>query len=143
AGVWRYVYRAVDQHGQVIDIYVSKRRNTAAATHFFETALAGHGRPTEVTTDLAAPLLRVVAELIPEAAHDTGQYSTDVIVNRSMPVAVVASGRPSPRRRVLVVRQTLARDAGTRGRCSCRRHPVSRSGLGARLRVRGCVASGR
>ncbi|MCP4083424.1 MAG: DDE-type integrase/transposase/recombinase, partial [Planctomycetaceae bacterium] len=44
-GVWRYVYRAVDQHGQVIDVYVSKRPNTAAATHFFETAVTGHGRP--------------------------------------------------------------------------------------------------
>jgi IS6 family transposase len=27
AGVWRYVYRAVDQHSQVIDVLVSKRRN--------------------------------------------------------------------------------------------------------------------
>ena len=26
-GVWRYVYRAVDQHGQVIDVYVSARRD--------------------------------------------------------------------------------------------------------------------
>ncbi|MCP4960934.1 MAG: IS6 family transposase [Actinomycetia bacterium] len=79
AGVWRYVHRAVDQHGQVIDVYVSKRRNTAAARHFFETALTGHGRPVEVTTDLAAPLLRVVDELIPEAAHDTEQYSNNRI----------------------------------------------------------------
>jgi transposase-like protein len=31
AGVWRYVYRAVDQHGQVIDVYVSKRRNVTSA----------------------------------------------------------------------------------------------------------------
>ncbi|MCP3936996.1 MAG: DDE-type integrase/transposase/recombinase, partial [Actinomycetia bacterium] len=76
AGVWRYVYRAVDQYGQVIDIYVSKRRDIAAARHFFATALSAHGRPVEVTTDLAAPLLRVVDELIPEAAHDTEQYST-------------------------------------------------------------------
>ena len=41
AGVWRYVYRAVDQYGQVIDVLVSKRRNVAAATKFFETMLAG------------------------------------------------------------------------------------------------------
>ena len=27
AGKWRYVYRAVDQHGQIIDVYVSKRRD--------------------------------------------------------------------------------------------------------------------
>ncbi|MCP3938830.1 MAG: IS6 family transposase, partial [Actinomycetia bacterium] len=79
AGVWRYVYRAVDQYGQVIDVYVSKRRNIAAATHFFETALTGHGRPAEVTSDLAAPLLRVVDELIPEAFHDTEQYANNRI----------------------------------------------------------------
>ena len=81
AGVWRYVYRAVGQHGQVIDVYVSKRRNIAAARHFFETPLAGHGRPAEVTTDLAAPLLRVVHELIPDAVHDTEQYSNNRIEN--------------------------------------------------------------
>jgi transposase-like protein len=32
AGRWRYVYRAVDQHGQVIDVGMSARRDTAAAT---------------------------------------------------------------------------------------------------------------
>jgi transposase-like protein len=57
AGVWRYVYRAVDQHGQIVDVYVSKRRNTAAARRFFDTVINAHGRPDEVTTDLAAPLL--------------------------------------------------------------------------------------
>ena len=53
AGVWRYVYRAVDQHGQVIDVLVSKQRNIPAATRFFETMLSGRARPKEVTTDLA------------------------------------------------------------------------------------------
>ena len=77
AGVWRYVYRAVDQHGQVIDIYVSKRRNIPAATRFFEMMLAGRDRPKEVTTDLAAPLLRVVDELLPEVLHDTTQYANN------------------------------------------------------------------
>jgi IS6 family transposase len=45
AGVWRYVYRAVDQHGQAIEVSVSKRRNVDAATRFFETMLAGRDRP--------------------------------------------------------------------------------------------------
>lgn len=79
AGVWRYVYRAVDQHGQVIEVLVSKRRNVAAATMFFETMLAGRGRPTDVTTDLAAPLLRVVDDLLPEVLHDTSQYANNRI----------------------------------------------------------------
>jgi IS6 family transposase len=79
AGVWRYVYRAVDQHGQVIDVYVSKRRNVTSASWFFETMLAGRERPREVTTDLSAPLLRVVDDLLPEVLHDTTQYANNRI----------------------------------------------------------------
>ena len=79
AGVWRYVYRAVDQHGQVIDVWVSKRRNVAAAGRFFEAMLVGRERPREVTTELAAPLLRVVDELLPEVLHDTAQYANNRI----------------------------------------------------------------
>ncbi len=56
AGSWRYVYRAVDQHGQVIDVFVSKRRNIEAARTFFSAALAAHGKPEEVITDLAQAL---------------------------------------------------------------------------------------
>jgi IS6 family transposase len=76
-GIWRYVCRAVDQHAHVIDVYVSKRRDIAAAQKFFTDALSNHGRPAEVTTDLAAPLLRVIDELMPEAVHDTEQYANN------------------------------------------------------------------
>jgi DDE domain len=38
-GVWRYVYRAIDQHGQVIDVLLSSRRDAAAARRFFTRAL--------------------------------------------------------------------------------------------------------
>ena len=54
AGVWRYAYRAVDGFGQVIDVYVSVRRDIAAARRFFTTAMAAHGEPKEVVTDRAA-----------------------------------------------------------------------------------------
>ncbi len=39
-GVWRYVYRAVDQYGQVIDVLVSPRRDADAARRFFRRALS-------------------------------------------------------------------------------------------------------
>src|SRR5919198_5352844 len=39
AGRWRYVYRAIDQFGQVIDVFVSPRRDTMAARRFFERAI--------------------------------------------------------------------------------------------------------
>ena len=36
---WRYVYRAMDQYGQIIDVYVSVRRDAQAARRFFAAAL--------------------------------------------------------------------------------------------------------
>jgi IS6 family transposase len=41
--VWRYVYRAIDQHGQVIDVLLTVHRD-AAARQFFTRALS-HARP--------------------------------------------------------------------------------------------------
>jgi IS6 family transposase len=39
AGRWRYLYRAVYQYGQVIDVLLSEQRDTAAAHRFFTRAL--------------------------------------------------------------------------------------------------------
>ena len=79
AGVWRYVYRAVDEHGQVIDVLVSKRRDIAAARRFFAAALDAHGEPGEVVTDRAAALAYAIVELIPDAMHNTDQYANNRI----------------------------------------------------------------
>jgi hypothetical protein len=72
------VYRAVDQHGQVIDVYVSQRRVIASARTFFTAAftaaLTVHGVPTEVVTDRAPALAIVIEDLVPAGLHNTGQY---------------------------------------------------------------------
>jgi len=74
AGRWVYAYRAIDEHGQVIDVYLSETRDSAAATAFFEQAIARtDARPCRVTTAKAPtypPALRVVA---PEAEHITSK----------------------------------------------------------------------
>jgi transposase-like protein len=54
AGRWRYLYRAVDQYAQVIDVMLSEQRDTAAARRFFTRALRHGPAPVEVTTDKAA-----------------------------------------------------------------------------------------
>lgn len=77
SGSWRYVYRAVDQYGQVIDVFVSTNRDLKAATTFFASAICSHGEPVEVTTDRAHALVRVVSELLPAALHDTTQYANN------------------------------------------------------------------
>lgn len=51
-GVWRYVYRAVDQRGQVIGVLVSARRDAVAARWFFRRAMTTlQVSPAEVITD--------------------------------------------------------------------------------------------
>ena len=77
AGVWRYVYRAVDGYGQVIDVYVSVRRDIAAARTFFTPAIAAHREPEEVVTDRAAALANVIEELLPQALHKTTKYANN------------------------------------------------------------------
>jgi transposase-like protein len=79
-GVWRYVYRAVDQHGQVIDVYVSARRDGQAARRFFQRALTTlKVTPNEVVTDAAPVYPRVLDELVPAAWHHVEQYANNRI----------------------------------------------------------------
>jgi transposase-like protein len=69
----------VDQHGQIIDVYVSLRRDSSAARRFFTAALKVHGTPNEVVTDRAWALRAVVEELIPAAFHHTERYANNRI----------------------------------------------------------------
>jgi transposase-like protein len=67
AGRWTYLYRAVDQHGQVVDVLLSTHRNLDSARAFFTRALRAGTVPVEVTTDRAAAYPRVLDELVPTA----------------------------------------------------------------------------
>jgi transposase-like protein len=78
AGRWRYVYRAIDQFGQVIDVFVSARRDAKAARRFFDQAIsATKVTPIEVTTDQAPVNPAVLGELLPAVWHRTDQYANN------------------------------------------------------------------
>jgi transposase-like protein len=62
AGWWRYLYRAVDQYGQVVDVLLSEQRDSPAARRFFKAALRCGPPPVQVTTDKAGSCLRVIDE---------------------------------------------------------------------------------
>ena len=79
AGRWTYLYRAVDQHGQVIDVLLSARRDLAAARRLFTRALRAETIPVEVTSDRARVYLRVLDELVPSALHVVEQYANNPI----------------------------------------------------------------
>jgi transposase-like protein len=79
AGRWIYLYRAVDQFGQVIDVLASQKRDMAATRRFFTRAIDHALRPSEVTTDRAPAYPRVLDELLPAAHHVTEQYANNRI----------------------------------------------------------------
>src|SRR5712692_10090707 len=53
-GQWRYLYRAVDKHGQTIDFLLTKERDERAAKRFLTKAIRRHGVPEKITIDGSA-----------------------------------------------------------------------------------------
>jgi len=79
AGRWTYLYRAIDEHGQVIDVLLSARRDLAAARRFLILALRAGTIPAEVTTDRAPAYQRVLDELIPSALQTVERYANNPV----------------------------------------------------------------
>ena len=53
-GQWRYLYRAVDKHGQTIDFLLTEERDEPAAKRFLTKAIRHHGVPEKITIDGSA-----------------------------------------------------------------------------------------
>ncbi|HEY3262404.1 MAG TPA: IS6 family transposase [Pseudonocardiaceae bacterium] len=78
AGRWVYLYRAIDQYGQVIDVYASTRRDSEAACRFFQHARTTTGvTPSEVVTDRAPTYRRVLDETWPAVWHHVERYANN------------------------------------------------------------------
>jgi transposase-like protein len=79
-GCWVSAYRAIDDAGQVVDVYVSACRNAAAARAFFERAIHDTAvRPDRVTTDKADCYPPVLHTLLPEAEHQAAKYLNNAL----------------------------------------------------------------
>ena len=50
-GQWRYLYRAVDKHGQTIDFLLTEHRDAKAALRFLKKAIRRNGLPETITID--------------------------------------------------------------------------------------------
>ncbi len=79
-GSWRYLFRAIDHFGQVIDVFLSPRRDAGAARRFFARAM-GRTRvsPVVITTDRYRVYPRVLDELLPAAFHDSEENANNRI----------------------------------------------------------------
>lgn len=73
-GKQHYLWRAVDQDGEVVDVYLQKRRDGKAAKRFFKRLLRENGdAPREIVTDKLRSYGVAHNELLPEVLHNTQQ----------------------------------------------------------------------
>jgi transposase, IS6 family len=69
---------AVDQFGQVIDVFVSPQRDAMAARRCFQQAISTTKvTPVEVVTDRAATYPMVLEDLLPAPWHRTERYASN------------------------------------------------------------------
>ena len=77
-GKQHYLWRAVDQDGEVIDVYLQAKRDGAAAKRFFKRLLRSHGgQPRKIVTDKLRSYPVAHREVMPETIHSTQQYENN------------------------------------------------------------------
>ena len=77
-GVQQYLWRAVDQDGEVVDVFLQRRRDGAAAKRFLKRLLRANGNePRRIVTDKLRSYGVAHRELIPDTVHDTAQYANN------------------------------------------------------------------
>jgi transposase-like protein len=83
-GTWHYLYRGIDQDGQVLDCWLSRTRDLAAAEAFFRRTISSTGcMPEHVVTDKATFYPSAIRTCTPGVKHTaTGFYNLVISTNR-------------------------------------------------------------
>jgi putative transposase len=77
-GKQHYLWRAVDQDGEVVNVYLQAKRDGAAAKRFFRRLLLSYGgEPRKIVTDKLRSYRVAHRELIPESIHDISRYANN------------------------------------------------------------------
>ena len=77
-GRQQYLWRAVDQDGEVVDVFLQARRDGAAAKRFFKRLLRNsRDEPRKIVTDKLRSYGVAHRELIPDTIHDTTRYANN------------------------------------------------------------------
>jgi len=77
-GKQQYLWRAVDQDGEVVDVFLQERRDGSAAKRFFKRLIKTYrGEPRQIVTDKLKSYGVAHRELIPDTIHDTSQYANN------------------------------------------------------------------
>ncbi len=77
-GKQHYLWRAVDQDGEIVDVFLQRRRDGKAAKRFFKRLIKAHRmEPRKIVTDKLRSYGVAHRDLIPDTIHDTSQYANN------------------------------------------------------------------
>jgi putative transposase len=84
-GEMHYLWRAVDQEGEVLESYVTRTRDKAAALSFIKKALKRHGSPEAITTDGLRSYKAAMSELGNAEKQEIGRWANNRVENSHLP----------------------------------------------------------
>ena len=80
-----YLWRAVDQEGEILESYVTKKRDKAAALSFMKRALKRHGSPEAITTDGLRSYGAAMSELDNTGKREVRRWANNRVENSHLP----------------------------------------------------------
>ena len=84
-GEMHYLWRAVDHEGEILESFVTKTRDKAAALTFMKKTLKRHGNPEVVTTDGLRSYKAAMTELGNAAKQEIGRWANNRVENSHLP----------------------------------------------------------
>jgi putative transposase len=80
-----YLWRAVDHEGEILESYITKTRDKAAALTFMKKALRRHGSPAAITTDGLRSYRAAMSDLGCEDKQEIGRWANNRVENSHLP----------------------------------------------------------
>ena len=84
-GEMRYLWRAVDHEGEILESFVTKERDRAAALRFMKKALKRHGSPEAIITDGLRSYNATMSELGNAHKQHVGRWANNRVENSHLP----------------------------------------------------------
>jgi putative transposase len=84
-GELHYLWRAIDHEGEVLECYVSRRRNKEEALKFLKKTMRKHGAPKEIVTDKLRSYGAALKEIQSSGLQETGVYLNNRCENSHLP----------------------------------------------------------
>ena len=85
-GEFHYLWRAVDHEGEVLEAFVTKRRDRKAALRFLRKAMKRYGRRAQVVTDKLLSYKSALRELVIADRQETGRWLNNRAENSHQPL---------------------------------------------------------